>query len=66
MNCPFCSSQVIDKGNQPNGGILFVAEECDSSTESYDWEITQYQCINDPEHTFYAKKLLTDEKPVVV
>jgi len=52
MYCPNCGSQHIVEGDSsPNGGELYVAEDCESSTECYD-AANPYQC-SDCKTVFY-------------
>ncbi len=52
MYCPNCGSQSIVEGDSsPNGGELYVAEDCESSTECYD-AANPYQC-SDCKTVFY-------------
>jgi predicted RNA-binding Zn-ribbon protein involved in translation (DUF1610 family) len=46
MYCPNCGKQNVKNGDQsPNGGVLYVAEECHSSTEYFD-EAQPYECLD--------------------
>lgn len=52
MYCPSCGKQNVNNGNQsPNGGVLYIAEDCHSSTEYYD-NANPYECT-DCETVFY-------------
>ena len=53
--CPSCGAKgVEDKGASPNGGELYVAEDCESCTECYDAEVTELAC-KECGFVFYAK-----------
>ena len=50
--CPNCGKQDVEvQDEHPNGGDLYVAEDCGSSTEYYDSAVP-YKC-NDCEQRFY-------------
>jgi hypothetical protein len=51
MNCPICNSPLTHKGNKPNGGTLYVAEDFETSQEIYDGDIHIYRC--EKNHVIY-------------
>lgn len=51
--CPFCETKIVENLGYitpENGGKIYVAEDCKSSTEYY-CSIEQIRCINN--HLFF-------------
>jgi hypothetical protein len=55
IHCPFCSSRIFNffTKSPENGGDIYVAEDCENSTEVYD-DIKLVKCDNG--HSFYVSK----------